>query len=129
MYCIGLLWAAFATISTARAQDTIDIGALKNRDIKVVQKILYSKKGKFEYGGHLAMMPFDAYTFTGKIDATVGQHLTEDLSWEVALGGGYGFKNSTYEILEGPSYAITPTRIATLAVSSLMYNMPPSMPR
>ena len=32
------------TISTANAQETIDIGALQNKDFKVVQKQLYDKE-------------------------------------------------------------------------------------
>jgi outer membrane beta-barrel protein len=92
----------------AQAAETIDIGTLKNTEIKVVQKILYTKKGKSEYGAHLGLMPFDAYTITPKIDLTYGQHLSEELMWEGGLGLGYGLKNGTFSELEGPSYGITP---------------------
>ena len=92
----------------AHAQETIDIGSLKNTEIKVVQKILYTKAGKTEMGAHLGLMPFDAYTITPKIDLTYGQHLDETLMWEGGLGLGYGLKNGTFSELEGPSYGITP---------------------
>ena len=97
-----------ANLNNAHATETIDIGTLKNTEIKVVQKILYTKKGKSEYGVHLGLMPFDAYTITPKIDLTYGQHLSEELMWEGGLGLGYGLKNSTFSELEGPSYGITP---------------------
>ena len=90
------------------AQETVDIGSLKNTQIKVVQRILYTKRGKKEYGGHFGVMPFDAYTFTPKVELSYGQHLSETLMWEGALGLGYGFKNGTFSELEGPSYGITP---------------------
>ena len=92
----------------AQAQDAVDIGNLKATDIRVVQKILYTKTGKTEYGGHLGVMPFDAYTLTPKIELSYGKHLTEMLMWEAGLGLGYGFKNGTFNELEGPSYGITP---------------------
>ena len=92
----------------AFGQETIDIGSLKNTQIKVVQRILYTKTGKKEYGGHFGIMPFDAYTFTPKVELTYGQHLSEMLMWEAGLGLGYGFKNGTFSELEGPSYGITP---------------------
>lgn len=92
----------------AHAQDAVDIGNLKSTDIRVVQKILYTKTGKTEYGGHVGIMPFDAYTMTPKIELSYGQHLTEMLMWEAGLGLGYGLKNGTFRELEGPSYGITP---------------------
>ena len=92
----------------AFGQETIDIGSLKDTQIKVVQRILYTKTGKAEYGGHFGVMPFDAYTFTPKVELTYGQHLSEMLMWEAGLGFGYGFKNGTFSELEGPSYGITP---------------------
>ena len=94
--------------STALGQDTIDIGTLKTKDVKVVQKVLYPKKGMQELGGHFGLMPFDAYTFTPKLEFTYAKHLSEKLAWEVALGGGYGLRNGTFKVLEGPSYGITP---------------------
>ena len=54
----------FAYSASADAQNTVDIGVIKNDDVKVVQQLLYPKEGRTEIGGHLATMPFDAYTFT-----------------------------------------------------------------
>jgi len=107
MFSSSLISVALLT-HTAQAQETIDIGSLKNTEIKVVQKILYTKAGKTEFGAHLGLMPFDAYTITPKIDLTYGQHLDENLMWEGGLGLGYGIKNGTFSELEGPSYGVTP---------------------
>ena len=103
-----LSFSLFSFTTVALAQETIDIGTLKNTEIKVVQKILYTKTGKKEYGAHFGVMPFDAYTFTPKIELTYGQHLSEVMMWETGLGLGYGLKNGTLSELEGPSYGITP---------------------
>jgi outer membrane beta-barrel protein len=94
--------------SVTFAQDAIDIGLLKHSDLRVVQKLVYTKTGKKEMGAHAGLMPFDAFTMTPKIDLSYGQHLSEELGWEVTLGGGYGLKNGTFRRLEGPAYAIAP---------------------
>lgn len=106
MSAIGIVLTLFT--STTLAQDTIDIGTLKKKDVKVVQKVLYPKKGLKELGAHFGVMPFDAYTFTPKLELTYGMHLSDKFAWEVALGGGYGLRNGTFRVLEGPSYGITP---------------------
>lgn len=92
----------------ASAQDTIDIGVLKDSEISVVQDLLYPKAKASELGGHLGMMPFDAFTLTPKAEFTYGKHLSETLGWEVAVGGGYSLKNRSYKTLESASYGITP---------------------
>ena len=106
------------------AQETIDIGSLKNTEIKVVQKILYTKSGKTEMGAHFGLMPFDAYTITPKVDFTYGQHLDENLMWEGGLGLGYGLKNGTFSELEGPSYGVTPDayRYLSSVYASMQYS-------
>ena len=120
MFSIAFL--SLASISLA--QETIDIGTLKNTEIKVVQKILYTKSKKREYGIHVGLMPFDAYTITPKIDLTYGQHLSEVMMWEAGLGLGYGLKNATFRELEGPSYGITPDayRYLTSVHGSVQYS-------
>ncbi|MBM74445.1 MAG: hypothetical protein CMK59_03520 [Proteobacteria bacterium] len=90
------------------AQDSIDIGVLKYSDLRVVQKLTYTKTNKSEMGGHLGVMPFDAFTITPKIDFSYGKHIDEELAWEINLGGGYGLKNGTFRRLEDPAYAIAP---------------------
>lgn len=110
--------------STALAQDTVDIGVLKNSDIRVVQDLLYPKEGAKEFGIHVGSMPFDAYTFTPKADFSYGQHLSESLAWEVALGVGYSVKNRAYKTLESASYGITPDayRYLSSVIADVQYS-------
>lgn len=90
------------------AQDTIDLGVLKNSDISVVQKMLYSKEGRTELAMHVGVMPFDAYSTTPMAMVSYGAFMSETLGWEVALGGGYGLKSADYKELEGPMYGVAP---------------------
>jgi outer membrane beta-barrel protein len=106
---------AALTASQAAQAQAIDIGVIKNSDMSVVQKLLYPKQGKTELGGHFGLMPFDPFTITPKIEGSYGMHMSELLSWHVALGGGYGLKNGSYRRLEGPAYGITPDAYRYLA--------------
>ena len=92
----------------AAAQETIDVGVLKDSDIAVVQDLLYPKKDKTELGFHAGWMPFDAFTTTPIISLTGAKHQSETLAFEAALGAGYGLKNSAFRTLEGSAYAISP---------------------
>jgi outer membrane beta-barrel protein len=103
----------FATLALslgtpAHAQNAIDVGVIKDDDVKIVQKLLYPKADKLELGAHLAMMPFDAFTFTPAMAFTVAKHMREDLGIEGVLMGGYSLKNTRYNELEGPAYGISP---------------------
>ena len=122
---MSLLIAITSLLSgSALAQDTVDIGVLKNSDIKVVQDLLYPKSGATEFGIHVGSMPFDAYTFTPKADFTYGQHLSESLAWEVAVGAGYSLKNRAYKTLESASYGITPDayRYLSSVIADVQYS-------
>lgn len=99
---------ALAVPSQALAQETIDLGVLKNSDIKVVQKTLYPKAGRTELAIHAGWMPFDAYSSTPVAGVSWGSFLSDTLSWEVALSGGYGLKTSSFKELEGPLYGVAP---------------------
>ena len=102
------LLTSFCWLSTAEAQETIDVGALQNKDFKVVQKQLYDKKNLREVAIHGGVMPFDAFSVTPKLDVTYANYTTDTMAWEVAVGAGYGLKNSNYKQLEGPAYGIEP---------------------
>ena len=97
-----------ALSGTAFAQNAVDVGVIKNEDVKIVQKLLYPKTGRSELGAHLAVMPFDAYTFTPAAAFSYASHFAEDKGIEVVLMGGYGMKNATYKELEGPAYGVAP---------------------
>lgn len=101
--------------SLAAAQETIDLGVLKQSDISVVQKLLYPKEGRSELGLHLGWMPFDPYTTTPVAALSYGSFMSETLGWEVTAGGGYGLKNHTYRELEGPAYGVSPDAYRYLA--------------
>ena len=94
--------------SPAFAQNAVDVGVIKDNEVKIVQKLLYPKADKLEMGAHLAMMPFDAFTFTPAMAFTVAKHLREDLGIEGVLTGGYSLKNTRYNELEGEAYGISP---------------------
>ena len=99
---------SFLLPSQAAAQETIDVGVLKESEIAVVQNLLYPKKDRTELGFHVGWMPFDAFTTTPLASFTGTKHQSESLAFEVALGGGYGLKNSAYKTLEGEAYAVAP---------------------
>ena len=99
----------------AAAQETIDVGVLKESEIAVVQDLLYPKKDMKELGVHVGWMPFDAFTTTPLASFTGVMHQSETLGFEVALGGGYGLKNSAYRTLEGEAYAVAPDAYRYLA--------------
>ena len=106
-----LLCTAFAALlgaTPAFAQNAVDVGVIKSEDVKIVQKLLYPKADRLEYGAHLGVMPFDAYTLTPTFAATIAKHFREDMGVEATLMGGYGFKSSTYKELESPPYGVAP---------------------
>ena len=88
------------------AKDTLDIGVLKNSEVKVVQKMLYRKAGAFEMGGALGVMPFDAYTITPQLSVSATKHLSDTIGMELQIGGGYGLESATYADLAGPTYGV-----------------------
>lgn len=97
-----------ALASTANAQETVDIGVIKDSERRVVQKLLYPKEGRTELGVHLGVMPFDAYLVTPNLQLSFDLHLSESLSVSTVVGGGYGLKNATYAELESPTYGVAP---------------------
>ena len=103
---VALLTLSFG--HPALAQSPVDVGVIKDTDIKIVQKLLYPKAGRTELGGHLAVMPFDAFTFTPAAALTFAKHNREDLGFEGILMGGYSLKNARYTELEGPAYGVSP---------------------
>lgn len=85
--------------SLALAADPVDLGVLKNSDLKVVQRRLYTQEDRLELGAHLALMPFDLITLTPALQITGGYHLSESVGIEGRLGGGYGFATAFYNAL------------------------------
>jgi outer membrane beta-barrel protein len=109
-----LAWALLGTIALyaapLRAEEPavtpLDLGILKDREVGVVQKMLYPMKNRSELGLHVGVMPFDAFTVAPMANITYGHHSSETFGWEVAVGGGYGFKTSTYKTMESPAYGV-----------------------
>jgi len=106
---------------SASAQETLDVGVLKNSDRAIVQKLLYPKEGALELGGAVGWMPFDTYTTTPMVAVRGVQHLSEELGAELELSGGYSLKNHNYRLLETPAYGIQPDAYRFLA--GLMANL------
>lgn len=102
-------WLALGLASTpAYAQETLDVGVIRESDIAVVQKNLYPKAGRSEISASLGVMPFDAWLTTPNLQVGIDKHLSETLGVSVALGGGYGFKTAPYKELESPAFGAAP---------------------
>jgi outer membrane beta-barrel protein len=101
--------AVFGLSAPAAAQDSpVDIGVIKRSDKSVVQKLLYTREGRTEFGAHLGWIPFDSYTTTPIGGVHGGMHFSEEWGAEVAIQGGYSLKNFTYRQLESDAYGIQP---------------------
>jgi outer membrane beta-barrel protein len=103
-----LVAASLATGSAASAQETLDIGVIRDSDLRVVQKMLYPKDGRLELSVAVGIMPFDAYLTTPNAQFTLASHMSESLAFGFVLGGGYGLKNGTYHELQSPTYGVAP---------------------
>jgi outer membrane beta-barrel protein len=102
-----LLSATIAAAADAPASTgPVDIGVLSDSDIRVVQKVLYTKADRTEIGAHLGVMPFDGFTFAPQLALTGAMHSSDTFGLEVQVGGGYGFKTARYALLESPSYGV-----------------------
>lgn len=95
-------------VAPAYAQETVDIGVIRDDDVAVVQKILYPKEGRTELGVHVGVMPFDAYLTTPNGQLSLALHQSESLAVSIVLGGGYGLKTATYRTLESPAFGVAP---------------------
>ena len=98
--------AALVIPGVASAQEAVDIGVIKQSDVRVVQKLLYPKTGRTEMGMHLGWMPFDAYTTTPNGQLGFDLHQSESFAISVLAGGGWGLKTGTYRELESPTYGV-----------------------
>lgn len=103
-----LLGLSLGISAPALAQQTIDVGVLRDSDIKVVQKMLYPKAKRMELGAALGMIPFDAFTNTPVFGGTFGYHFNETMASELLLTGGIPFKSNAMEQLESPAYGVAP---------------------
>jgi outer membrane beta-barrel protein len=106
-FAIGTL-AALVCSAPAQAQDTVDIGVIRDEDITVVQKLLYPKDNRSEFGLHLGVMPFDAYLTTPNAQVSFATHFSEKVALSFIGGVGYGFKTGVYRELQSPSIGVAP---------------------
>jgi len=97
-----------ALSSLAFAQETVDLGTLRNEEIRVVQKVLYPKKDRTEVGFQFGATAFDPYMKAPKLQLTAAKHNSESLAYEVQIGAGYGIGTNTYRELSGPAYGVAP---------------------
>lgn len=101
--------AGFAVaLTAANAQETVDIGVIKNADVQVVQNVLYPKADSLEVGVHLGWMPFDPLVTTPNLKVSIDKHFSNEVALSVLLGGGYGLKTARYNELESPAYGVAP---------------------
>lgn len=99
---LPLLWSA------ALAQETLDIGVIRDDEIAVVQKNLYPKTKRSEIGVHAGVMPFDAYLTTPNGQVSVDLHQSDRFGVSILAGGGYGLKTGTYRELESITFGVAP---------------------
>jgi outer membrane beta-barrel protein len=92
----------------SQAQDTLEIGVIRNDDIHVVQRMLYPKANRSEFGLHVGLMPFDPYLTTPNLQVSYTKHIKERLGISVVAGGGYGLKTGAYRTLESPAFSVAP---------------------
>lgn len=111
---IAAVTALFSS-TLAFAQETVDVGVLKNRDISVVQNVMFPMSHRLEVGGHLGWMPFDPLVTAPNLQISIDKHFNEHVALSVLVGGGYGFKTLKYAALEGPAYGIAPYAFGYLA--------------
>ena len=97
---------ALAVAPAAQAQETVDVGVIKDSDKKVVQKILYPRADRTELAASLGWMPFDALVTTPNLQLGASLHRSEEFALSAVVGGGYGLKNATYTRLESPTYGV-----------------------
>lgn len=98
----------------AASASPVDVGVIKNSDVRVVQKLLYTKEGRAEYGFALGWLPFDSYTTTPIGAVQGGWHFNEEWAVGATIDGGYAIKNFTYRQLESDAYGIQPDAYAHL---------------
>lgn len=97
-----------ALTSVALAQETVDLGTLRDQEIRVVQKVLYPKKDRMEVGFQLGATAFDPYMKAPKVQLTAAKHSSETLAYEVQIGAGYGLGTAAYKELGGSAYGVRP---------------------
>ncbi|HJN75743.1 MAG TPA: hypothetical protein QGF58_17575 [Myxococcota bacterium] len=103
-----LFGVTFLFSSTALAQDTLDLGTLKNEEIVVVQKLLYPKTDKSEIAFQLGAIAFDPYMLAPKVQLSFERHRSETMSFGAQLGAGYGLGKRSYRELGGTAYGVRP---------------------
>lgn len=101
-----LQFSASAANAADKAVETVDIGVIKESDVRVVQRRLYSKDGTFEIGVALGVLPFDGFTVAPKAQFTGTLFLSETFGIEAHVGGGYGLKTVRYAYLDSPDYGV-----------------------
>jgi outer membrane beta-barrel protein len=70
-----------------------EVGVLRNKDVRVVQKNLFVKKGNHEVGLILSTQPFDSYVSGLMLGFNATINPSEKLGFEFAVQGGYGWGN------------------------------------
>lgn len=100
--------AVFALATPAAAQDPVDIGLIKNEDVRIVQKLLYPKRKRTELSAGLQFLPFDPFTMGVAAQFGFDYHLEENLSITATLGGGWSFANAQYNDLASARFGVAP---------------------
>ncbi len=107
---LTLTVAGLLASAPAAAQETLDLGTLKNEEITVVQRLLYPKADRTELHFMLGVngVAFEPWMVAPKIEVGFGKHISETLGWQLAVAGGYGLGTSAYREVSGVAYGIAP---------------------
>ena len=98
-----------------QAQETLELGVIRNDDITVVQKIMYPKSDRTEIGVHVGVMALDPFLTSPNAQFSFNSHYNEKMSLSVVVGGGYGMKTGVYKTMESPTYGVAPYAYRYLA--------------
>ena len=114
---LALTAAGLLASTPAAAQETLDLGTLKNEEITVVQKLLYPKTDRTEMFFMLGAngVAFEPWMVAPKVEIGFGKHMSETLGWQLAVSGGYGIGTSAYREVSGVAYGIAPEAYRYLA--------------
>lgn len=87
-------------VESALAQEPVDVGVVRQSDVRVVQRLLYPKDGRTELGLHVGWMPFDALLTTPNLAFGFTKHTSEELGIGAWGQAGYGLANGRLRELE-----------------------------
>jgi outer membrane beta-barrel protein len=110
---VPLLLAANAAL----AAGPNDLGVLANADVRVVQRQIYDKSGRMEWGAALGLAPFDPWTNAAQLALRAHLHRSDSLGVGVQVAGGAASTTGAWDALAAPPYNVAVEAYGTLATA------------